>query len=133
MNSTRTITAAALILSSGAITQAQQLRTVRLQAGLSRPVFVTAPPGDTRRLFIVEQRGSGGVANQASIRILNLQTNTINATPFLTIGGLATGSEQGLLGLAFDPNYATTGRFWVYYTLANFANTLARYQVSANP
>jgi glucose/arabinose dehydrogenase len=127
------ICAATLIALAGSIAQGQLLRTVRLQSGLTRPVFVTAPPGDKNRLFIVEQRGSGGVASQAYIKILNLATNTVNATPFLTVTGLATLSEQGLLGLAFDPNYAQTGRFWIYYTASNFNNVLARYQVSANP
>src|SRR6185436_17408130 len=52
----------------------------------------------------------------AQIKVLDLSTNTVRATPFLTIGGLATGGEQGLLGLAFHPNYATNGRFYVNVT-----------------
>ncbi len=128
----RIIAASALTLLAGAA-HGQQLTTTRLTTGLTRPVFVTAPPGDTSRLFIVEQRGSGGVATQAYIKILNLATNTINATPFLAIAGLTTGSEQGLLGLAFDPNYATNGRFYVNYTNSAGTSIISRYIVSANP
>src|SRR5689334_22915941 len=89
------------VLAGAAPAEAQnRLTTVRVATGLIRPVFVTSPPGDTSRLFIVEQRGSGGVATRGDIRILNLADNTINAVPFLSENGLATGSEQGLLGLA---------------------------------
>ena len=90
---------------------ATDLTTVRLVSGLSRPVFVTAPPGDTDRIFIVENRsGSSG-----RVRIFNLNTNTLNTTPFLTVPNVGTGNEQGLLGLAFDPDYDTNRRFFIYY------------------
>src|SRR4051812_45518031 len=86
--------------------------TQRVASGLSNPIFVTAPSSDPKRLFIAEQ-GSSGTAN---IKILDLATNTVNPTPFLTISGIAAGGEQGLLGLAFDPNYATNGKFYVNVT-----------------
>jgi hypothetical protein len=66
------------------------LDAVRVASGLTQPLFVTSPPGDTGRLFIVQQDGR--------IRILNFATGTLNATPFLTLSGLAVGGEQGLLG-----------------------------------
>lgn len=103
------------------------LDAVRVASGLTQPVFVTAPPGDYSRLFIVQQNGQ--------IRILNLATGALNATPFLTVSDLATGGEQGLLGLAFDPNYAANGKFYVYY-VANIGFgeiRLVQYGVSANP
>jgi glucose/arabinose dehydrogenase len=127
------ISIAAMTLVAGSAAHAQQLTTQRLLTGLTRPVFATTPPGDNSRLFIVEQRGSGGVSTQAYIRILNLSTNTLNATPFLTVTGLSTGSEQGLLGLAFDPNYASNGRFYINYTNTAGTTIIARYTVSANP
>jgi glucose/arabinose dehydrogenase len=130
---TTVLTAAIAALAAGTAAKAQPLTTVRLQTGLIRPLFVTAPPGDKDRLFIVEQRGSGGVANQAAIRILNLATNTINVAPFLTVSPVTTGSEQGLLGLAFAPDYATTGRFYISYTNTAAQNVVARGTVSANP
>lgn len=105
------------------------LTTTRVADGLARPVFVTAPPGDTGRIFIVEQR-SGNVGR---IRVLDLTTNppTLLATPFLSVSPVSTGSEQGLLGLAFHPNYAANGYFYVNYTDAAGATVIRRYQ--ANP
>ena len=93
-------------------------------AALSRPVFLTAPPGDTSRVFIVEQ-------HTGQIRILRRNTWTLDATPFLTVPGISTGSEQGLLGLAFHPNFATNGFFYVYMTDPN--TRVIRYSVSSNP
>ncbi|HEY4310624.1 MAG TPA: PQQ-dependent sugar dehydrogenase [Pirellulales bacterium] len=115
-------------------TTAQAQTVVRVASGLDNPLFATFAPGDTSREFIVEQ-GENGTAD---IKILNLADNTINSTPFLQISGIATGGEQGLLGLAFDPNYATNGRFYVDYTapggaFGNGVTHIERYQVSSNP
>jgi glucose/arabinose dehydrogenase len=88
-------------------TQAQRIAT-----GFSNPIFADAPAGDTGRLFVAEQ-GSG---TSALIRILDLTTNTINPTPFLTVTDIVAGGEQGLLGMAFHPNYASNGRFFVNVT-----------------
>src|SRR5271157_107438 len=66
---------------------------------LSQPLGVTAPPGDTHRLFVVEKTGA--------IRVIELPGHTLLPTPFLNIHSLvSSGSEQGLLSLAFDPHYA---------------------------
>jgi glucose/arabinose dehydrogenase len=69
------------------------------------------------------------------IKILNLSDNTIEETAFLTISGLASGSEQGLLGLAFHPDYANNGQFYVNLTVAGSGQTqIRRYTRSAaNP
>ena len=76
-------------------------------SGLSMPLYLTAPPGDTDRLFIVEKGGT--------IRIV--KGGSLLPTPFLDIRTLVSGgSEQGLLGLTFDPDYGTNGRFAVHYT-----------------
>jgi glucose/arabinose dehydrogenase len=111
------------------------LTTERVSAGFIRPLFVTSPKNDYQRLFVVEQRGSAGVTTRADIRILNLNNNTINTAPFLTINGVTTGSEQGLLGLAFHPNYAQNGYFYVDYTTngggAAGQTVVARYKVSS--
>ena len=85
----------------------------------SFPVLLTAPPGDTTRLFVVEK---GGV-----IKIVNKGTNALTGT-FLDVSSLvSTGSEQGLLGLAFDPLYATNRRFYVSYTDTSGNSVIARY------
>ena len=112
---------------------ATPLTTEPVASGLSLPLFVTAPPGDTGRIFIVEQRGSGGTADRADIRIFNLGSGTLNAAPFLSISPVTTGSEQGLLGLAFHPDYAGNGYFYVDYTDSAGTTVIARYQVSGNP
>jgi glucose/arabinose dehydrogenase len=102
------------------------LRLQTVTAVLSSPVFLTAPTGDVGRLFIVEQ---GGL-----IRILNSLDGTPRATPFLDVAGLIVrGGEQGLLGMAFDPNYAGNGRFYIYYTNTAGDIVIARYGVSSNP
>ncbi len=89
------------------------LRTQSVATGLSRPLYVTAPPGDFARLFVVEQR-SGTIGR---IRIVNLPANSLNATPFLSVSPVSTSSEQGLLGLAFHPDFLNNGYFWINYTL----------------
>ncbi len=92
---------------------------------LSSPVFLTAPPGDRARLFVVEQGGT--------IRILDRTTGSMLST-FLTLTGITSGGERGLLGLAFDPDYNANGRLYVNYTDANGAITIARFLVSStNP
>jgi glucose/arabinose dehydrogenase len=78
-------------------------------------------------LFIVEQ-------HTGRIKILNLNTGLVNSTPFLDIDGLATGNEQGLLGLAFHPDYAANGLFYVNFNESSGTTNIRRYQVSAgNP
>lgn len=94
-------------------------------SGLTRPVFACAPDGDSSRLFIVEQGGR--------IRILDLTTTPPSKKPmaFLQVSGLATGNEQGLLGLAFHPNYSTNRTFFVNYTDTSGTTVIARYTVPA--
>ncbi len=123
------ITAAAL--SASAFAGGTSLDTVRVASGLTLPLHVTAPEGDFSRLFIVEQRSSGGVATRADIRILNLPGNTLNATPYLSISPVATGNEQGLLGMAFHPDFLNNGYFFVHYSSSGGATVIARYQASA--
>lgn len=112
-----------LALALGAFTSTLRAQAVsglkieRVAAGLSDPVYVTAPPGDTSRLFILQQTGQ--------IRILNLATGAVNATEFIDIRPqITTGGEQGLLGLAFDPNYATNRKFYVNYTALRTSSQL---------
>ena len=88
---------------------AQASRGVRLRSigRFDSPVYVTSPPGDRRRLFVVEQAG----------RIRVLVGGKRRSAPFLDIrSNVTSGSEQGLLSMAFAPDYARSGRFYVYYT-----------------
>jgi len=81
--------------------------------GLSNPLFAASPPGDPDRLFVVEQR-------TGRIRALDVNTGQVSGDAFLDLpdDGLGRGAEQGLLGLAFDPNYAVNGLFYVHLTNA---------------
>jgi len=93
-------------------------------SGLNQPLYVTAPPGDMERVFIVEQPGT--------IRIL--RNGTLNPTPFLDIqGDVLDGGERGLLSLAFHPQFASNGYFFVDYTNNQGNTRVVRYSVSANP
>ena len=99
--------------------------TLKLQTivrNLNSPVFLTAPPGDTNRLFVLEQGGTIKVFDRANGNMLST---------FMTLTGIRSGGEQGLLGLAFDPNYTTNGRFYIYYTDADGVITIARFLVSS--
>jgi glucose/arabinose dehydrogenase len=88
-----------------------------------QPVAFAAPPQDTRRQFVVEQGGK--------IRVV--RDGRVLSTPFLDIRDrVVAGGEQGLLGLAFAPDYATSKRFYVYYTArGSGANTLAEFRASS--
>jgi uncharacterized repeat protein (TIGR03806 family) len=93
----------------------------------SNPLFITAAPGDSTHLYVVEQRGR--------IRVVNT-TGTPSPTTFLDVTSRVTnaGGEEGLLGLAFHPGYATNGRFFVNYIAAGSTprNTIiAEYHRSA--
>lgn len=111
---------------SGAV--GEQLTSVLVVDNLIDPVLVTAPPGDTGRLFIVEQ--------DAKIRIFKPGTGLVSP-PFLDIGAIVLspvdggGNEEGLLGLAFHPNYDQNGWFFVYYTDLSSNNVVARFTVSS--
>ena len=91
----------------------------------SKPIFLTASPDETPRLFVAEQDG----------RILIIQENAVRVTPFLDISQkLSTGGERGLLGLAFHPNFSSNSRFFVNYTRAqDGATVIAEYQASPDP
>lgn len=90
---------------------------------LSSPTFLTAPPGDARQ-FIVERAG----------RILVMQGGSLLAQPFLDLRSVTdVAGEGGLLSMAFDPGYATNGRFYVYRTNANHDIVVERYTVSGDP
>jgi hypothetical protein len=101
-------------------------KTLRLQrvGTFSQPVYLTAPPGDTKRLFVVEKGGA--------IRII--KSGRKLRRPFLSLVGRVTdGEEQGLLSMAFAPDYATSGRFYVDYTNRRGDSRIVEYRRSKNP
>lgn len=90
--------------------------------GLYRPVQLVAAPGDASgRLFVVEQRGA--------IRIV--KGGVVQKAPFLALDDLSDGNEQGLLGLAFHPAFATNRRLYVDYTDAEGDTHVVEYTVKA--
>ncbi len=98
-----------------------------LFSGLSSPTFVAQAPGDASRLFILEKGG-----------LIHLALNDVlQPTPFLDLSALVPGEGfNGLLGIAFHPDYATNGYFYVHHPRGPASSdrlTIARYTVSADP
>ncbi|MCB0245092.1 MAG: PQQ-dependent sugar dehydrogenase [Anaerolineae bacterium] len=90
--------------------------------GLKQPVLATHAGDGSGQLFIVEKGGT----------ILALGEDDAQPQPFLDITDRvgSSSSEQGLLGLAFDPDFAANGRFFVYYTDRNGDTVISRFQAS---
>jgi glucose/arabinose dehydrogenase len=103
-----------LLLAAGTAAAATQIGS-----GYTQPVFLTAPTGDSR-LFVVEKGGLVKVQQGGSVSTwLDISTQ------------VDTGGERGLLGLAFDPNFASNGRFYVDYIDKTTLNTVvASYTVN---
>ena len=95
-----------------------------IASGLDFPTYLTSPPQDDR-LFVLEKEGA----------IKLIKGGVVLGDPFLDltskVGSRA--GEQGLLGLAFFPDYATTGRFIVHYTDPQGASRISLFRVSADP
>jgi glucose/arabinose dehydrogenase len=85
---------------------ARRVRLARVGT-FTEPLYVTAPPGDRKRVFVVEKGG----------KVQLLVNGRRTGRPFLDLSGdVSTGGEQGLLSLAFAPDYRRTGRFYVDFT-----------------
>ena len=126
MNITRVVGAllAFAVLSSSTPARAA-IRLVPVSTGLSAPLFVANAGDNSNRLFIVERAGI--------VRVL--QPGSATPTVFLDIRSrVLSGGEQGLLGLAFHPQYAGNRRFFVFYTRpADGTLVIAEYAASTNP
>jgi glucose/arabinose dehydrogenase len=96
---------------------------VSITAEVNQPLYLTHA-GD-ERLFVIEQAG----------RIRIIEDGELAAQPYLDVIDLVNdnGREQGLLGMAFDPDYATNGRFYINYTSKDSTTRIERYQVSDDP
>ncbi|MGE0482338.1 MAG: sorbosone dehydrogenase family protein [Phycisphaerae bacterium] len=84
-------------------------------SGLTQPLFVTHAPGDYSRIFVVQKDGA--------VRIVRIPQNTLVGNPFVSFSVNTTG-EGGLLGLAFHPQYAVNGYFYVNFNEPGTGNTL---------
>jgi glucose/arabinose dehydrogenase len=99
------------------------LRLETVTTSLVFPVDLASPPGDSR-LFVVEKGG----------RIRIIRDGAVVSGSFLDLSGrVSTGPEQGLLGIAFDPAYASNGRFVVNYTDVNGDTRISAFHASADP
>jgi glucose/arabinose dehydrogenase len=97
---------------------------LRLQriGSFDSPVYVTAPPNDRRRVFVVEQSG----------RVRIVRGGDTVQRPFLDVSDqIAYGSERGLLSMAFAPDYASSGLFYVYYTASDGDIRIVEYRRSS--
>src|SRR3954451_12913067 len=92
---------------AGLLASSAQAATLTKVGTFSSPVYVAAAPGDSSRVFVVEQGGT--------IRVIRDGATLPGA--FLDItSSVLSGGERGLLSMAFAPDYATSGRFYVYFT-----------------
>ena len=110
-----------LITVSSSIIYSQNIILTEFATGLTAPVEIVNN-GDSR-LFVVQQNGA--------IKIV-LPNGTVNATNFINLSTkIVFSGERGLLGMAFHPQYATNGYFFVYYNQVNTGNIIvARYSVN---
>ncbi len=110
---------------------AGSIKLTEIAGGFNRPIYVTHAGDESNRLFLIEQSG----------KIWILNDGARSAQPFLDVSriispaALGAGfTEQGLLGLAFHPDYAANGAFFVNFTDGNGDTVVAKYQVSeSNP
>jgi glucose/arabinose dehydrogenase len=90
----------------------------------SAPTYVAQPPGERRTLFVVEQAG----------RIRVVRDGHVLRAPFLDISSqVVSGGEQGLLSIAFAPDYASSGRFYVDFTDRNGDTRVVEYRRGSSP
>ena len=98
------------------------LTLTTIASGLQSPLDLQSAPGDRARLFVVEQAG----------RIRILRGGTLVAAPFLDIvARVGSGGERGLLGLAFHPQFAANGRFYVNYTDRNGDTHISEFRAAS--
>jgi glucose/arabinose dehydrogenase len=106
-------------------TASAQLQAQVYASGFSAPIAFVQDPSDATVQYVVEQ---GGVIHV-------IKNGTVQSTPFLNVGPLiVSGGEQGLLSLAFPPNYGASGRFFVSFTRSPDGQTVvARFARSGDP
>ncbi|MDQ3337800.1 MAG: PQQ-dependent sugar dehydrogenase [Myxococcota bacterium] len=103
---------------------ASKLELVEVVRGLARPVLLVVAPGDTKkRMYIVEQHAG---------RVRVLENGKLSATPFFTMDRkISTGNEQGLLGLAFHPEFQKNGLVYINYTADDKDTHIVEYKVAS--
>jgi glucose/arabinose dehydrogenase len=101
-----------------------QLRAIVYASGFAQPLAIVQDPTNPAVQFVLEQAG----------RIRVVQNGTVLPTDFLDLSpAVRAGGEQGLLGMAFPPDAATSGRFFVNFTNPDGHTVVARFKRSSNP
>lgn len=113
-----------LLFSLGIGSAAWAVSLERIATGFDAPLYVTAPEGDNDRIFVLEK-------NSGLVRIVRLADNQVINPPFLSVTDISTDGERGLLSLAFAPDYASSGVFYVSVTNSQGNSELRRYRRSA--
>ena len=108
--------------------KANDLAVMKVADVPAKALYITQPKGETDRLFVLNQKGM----------IYIIRNGLTLKTPFINIsdrvhGSLTPGSEEGLLGLAFHPDYNNNGYFYLNYVNKNDSSIVARFSVSKNP
>ena len=115
--------AVACALDAAALSVASTRNVARLVASFNEPVYL-ATPNQGRRLFVVERAG----------RIRVIRSGKVRRRPFLDISGdVITGAQRGLWSMAFAPDYARSGRFYVMYAATDDTVQVDEFQRSDNP
>lgn len=106
---------------AASVAPAQNIRAVRIATGLASPSGIAAAPGDNTRLFVIERTGKIRIVKNGVLQtppLLNLTTSVVS-----------TGYDQGLLGIAFHPDFAQNGFFFVNFTNASGHTVVVRYHI----
>lgn len=90
----------------------------------SQPLDLQSPNDNTNRIFVVEKGGR--------IMVFNNDDNANSVAVFLNLPNISTTSEQGLLGLAFHPNYQSNGYFYIFYTPTENLSVVSRFSVTSD-
>lgn len=112
----------------GTLLSANDIAVIKVADVPAKALYITQPSNETDRLFVLNQKG----------RIHIITNGKTLKTPFLDIsdrvhGSLTPGSEEGLLGLAFHPDYKTNGYFYLNYVNKNDSSIVSRFSVTDNP
>ncbi len=110
-------------LVSPASAQGDGITTLRIASGISQPTSLCSPPGDTQRLFVTSKANG--------IRII--KDGVVLGTPFLNLSSILTTNNEGLSSLAFHPNYASNGKFYITFLDVDGFSHLMQFEVSSDP
>lgn len=113
----------ALLFFVGSVSAQPVISYTPVITGLSSPIQLVNAGDLSKRIFIVEKLGSIQVFDSAYV----------SKGTFLTVTGITSSGERGLMSMVFHPQYSSNGFFYVYYTNGNGDLELARYHVSSDP